>query len=134
MSNADNAFSEVRLGNCEVLYSAFFQHFRSSKGFVLQAPVGKLHAVVFRTQGAFSDFVGTKISPFVTGIYIFNTNRLVMYDFATNLTSSKSKRQAEELRGQLIGQEGERQRCLDSVNRRPAEEIPQRPQHQHDHA
>ena len=77
MSNADNGFSELRLpGQIAVLlYSSFFQHFRG-KGFKLQEPVGKLHAVVFQSQANFNDFLGAKASPFVTGIYIFKTNQI----------------------------------------------------------
>ena len=119
MSNADNGFSELRLGNCELLYSSFFQHFRG-KGFKLQEPVGKLHAVVFQTQASFNEFLGTKASPFVTGIYMFKTNRLVMYDFGTNQEFVQTKRKAEE-KGQMIGQQTARQRYLESVSRQSDE-------------
>ena len=119
MSNADNSFSELRLGNCELLYSSFFQHFRS-KGFKLQEPVGKLHAVVFQSQASFNDFLGTKVSPFVTGIYIFRTNRLAMYDFGTNQEFVVTKRKAEE-RGQRIGPQLERERYMEAVTRQSDE-------------
>ncbi len=119
MSNADNSFSELRLGNCELLYAAFFQHFRS-KGFKLQEPVGKLHEVVFQSQSSFNDFIGTKVSPFVTGIYIFRTNRLAMYDFGTNKEFIVTKKQAEE-KGQRIAAPPVRQRYMEAINRQSDE-------------
>ena len=119
MSNADSSFSEFRLGNCEVLYTNFFQHFRG-KGFKVQEPSGKLHAVVFQSQASFQDYAELKLSPFVTGIYAFKTNRLVMYDFGSNKEFIASKRKAEE-KGQQIHGIDDRQRYLDSISRQSDE-------------
>jgi hypothetical protein len=119
LSNADSSVSDLRLGNCELLYTAFFQHFRG-KGFKIHEPAGKLHAVVFQSQSSFFDYLGTKLSPFVTGLYMFGPNRLVMYDFGTNQEFVVSKRKAEE-RGQRIVAEAERQRYLDTVTQQSDE-------------
>jgi Protein of unknown function (DUF1570) len=119
LSNAESSFSEFRLGNCEVLYGAFFQHFRG-KGFKISEPAGKLHAVVFQSQASFNDFASAKLSPFVTGIYTFNTNRLLMYDFGNNKEFVASKRKAEE-RGQQITSYNDRQRYLEAVSRQSDE-------------
>ena len=118
MSNTDNSFSELRLGNCEMLYSAFLQHFRG-KGFKVREPDGKLHALIFQSQTSFHDYVGMTVSPQITGIY-FKNNCLVMYDYATNQDFMAKKRKAEELL-QTISTQPERERYLERVNRRSEE-------------
>src|SRR5262249_37855296 len=41
LSNADDAFTEARLQNCELIHSLFFDHFRT-RCFPVKEPVGKL--------------------------------------------------------------------------------------------
>jgi Protein of unknown function (DUF1570) len=119
MSNADEQFSNLRLQNCELMYVQFFDHFRR-KGFVLQEPAGKLHAAIFDTQAGFEGFVGHKVSSQTTGIYLFQSNRLAMYDFATNRTFAATRQKVED-QGKQIGLQLNRMRYLDSVNHRADE-------------
>jgi len=83
LSTADDEFTRVRLGNCELLYDLFFDHF-SQKGLRLREPAGKLMVAVFESQAGFSAYVGTQMPSAVTGVYHPKSNRLVVYDFGNN--------------------------------------------------
>lgn len=115
MSNAPEYFTEMRLGNCELLYTMFFDHFQR-KGFALVAPQEKLQALVFDSQAAFDKFLGGRSSPLATGIYQLGSNRLVMYDFGTNAGFVASRQVARD-RGRKIGQQPERLQYLEGLER-----------------
>jgi hypothetical protein len=119
ITNALDDYTEDRLNNCETIYSLFFDHFRA-KGFTVREPAGKLMVAVFDTQDGFEAYLGTKMPAAITGIYHRGTNRLVVYDYATNRALLAMQRagqqQANKIAGGLI-----RQRVLGSVNRQVKE-------------
>jgi hypothetical protein len=116
MSNADEGFSELRLGDCEQMYSFFYDHFRR-KGFALQSPAGKLMVAIFDTQAGFDAYLGQKMPVDIIGIYHPGTNRFVMYDFGQNREYITQKQRAER-QGREISSLLDRQRYLSSIQRR----------------
>jgi hypothetical protein len=82
-SNADPGYTDYRLDNCEMLHAEFFKHFRK-RGFTVAAPVEKMMVVLFDTQAGFEAYLGRSMSVAITGVYHPPSNRLVVYDFATN--------------------------------------------------
>jgi hypothetical protein len=93
-SNADEAYTEYRLDNCETIYPLFFKHFRR-RGFEVTPPVEKMMVAVFDTQDGFEAYVESKMSSAVTGLFHTPSNRLVVYDFATNRAFMENKRRIE---------------------------------------
>src|SRR5262249_19603789 len=91
VSNADDAFTGMRLRNCELIYALFYEHFRA-KGFRLHEPPGKLMVAIFDSQAGLDAYVGQKVSAGLTGVYHPPTNRLVVYDFGQNSAFVASKR------------------------------------------
>jgi hypothetical protein len=97
-SNADPTYTEYRLDNCETIHAEFFKHFRK-RGFAVAAPVEKMMVVVFDTQAGFQAYLGRSMRVTVTGIYDPPSNRLVVYDYATNgAFADVSKRLSSEAR------------------------------------
>jgi hypothetical protein len=94
-SNADQAYTEYRLDNCETIHAVFFKHFRK-RGFAATPPAEKMMVAVFDSQVGFEAYVGQKMSSAVTGLYHTPTNRLVVYDFATNRAFMENKRRIED--------------------------------------
>jgi hypothetical protein len=115
LSNADDAFSEVHLQSCELLYQLFYTHFRR-KGFLLHDPPAKLMMAIFDSQPGFEAYLGRRMSPLITGIYHSDTNRLVVYDYGQNDAFLAAKERAERQR-QQIGSQLTRQRYLETVQR-----------------
>jgi uncharacterized protein DUF1570 len=115
ITNAADDFTEERLSNCETLHSLFFDHFRA-RGFTVSEPSTKLMVAVFDTQEGFEAYLETRMPTAVTGIYHRGTNRLVVYDYATNRGLKAMKRagrtEASKIAGGLT-----RQRMLGSINR-----------------
>ncbi|HLJ97073.1 MAG TPA: DUF1570 domain-containing protein [Gemmataceae bacterium] len=116
LSNAEESFSETRLNNCEMLYTLFWDHFRS-KGFAFQPPRAKFMVAMFDTQAGFNAYLGRKESPLLVGMYHALTNRLVFYDYGQNEALLSRKQQAERQARQITSQL-ERQRSLEAVQRR----------------
>jgi hypothetical protein len=106
MSNADAAQTEFRLYNCETIHAAFFKHFRR-RGFDVRRPGDKLMVAIFNSQAGFDAYLGQKISSAITGIYHPGTNRLVVYDFATNrsFVEGKKRLDGEAKRGSDVERE-----------------------------
>jgi hypothetical protein len=94
-SNAEKRFTQGRIQDCERMHAAFFRHFRR-KGFAVTPPAEKLMVAVFHTQQGFEAFLGLHPGAHVTGIYDTPTNRLLVYDFATNTHFLDTKRSLEE--------------------------------------
>ncbi|MGL4553385.1 MAG: DUF1570 domain-containing protein, partial [Gemmataceae bacterium] len=94
-SNAGRAFTEDRLQDCELIHDTFFRHFRR-KGFDLREPAEKLMVAVFSTQRGFDAYLGQSLGPHVTGMYHTPTNRLVVYDYATNSSFLTTKKGADD--------------------------------------
>ena len=115
LSNAEEAFSETRLRNCELLYALFGDHFRR-KGFAVREPAAKLMVAIFDSQTGFEAYLGQKMSPLVTGLYHTRTNRLVTYDFGQNHAFLAAVRENEE-EGRRIDSQLDRQRFLGAVQR-----------------
>src|SRR5205823_3028445 len=93
LSNADDDFTEMRLGNCELLYGLFCDHF-ARKGFALHKPSSKLMVAMFDSEAGFSAYLGHKALPLNIGIYHPATNRFVIYDYAQNEMHRSLKNQA----------------------------------------
>lgn len=98
--NAGLSFTDARLEDCELMYSSFFRHFRK-RGFAVREPAEKMMVAVFRKQSDFEAFLGLRLGPSVTGVYHPPTNRLVVYDYATNASFVKAKEDAEEAVGRV---------------------------------
>jgi hypothetical protein len=94
LSNADPEDARYRLANCEVMYAAFFRHFRK-KGFAVREPGEKLMVAIFRTQEGLEAYVGQRVSVAVTGLYHLKTNRLVVYDYGRNRGFAQAERRLE---------------------------------------
>lgn len=119
LSNADDAFTEARVQNCELIYELFFDHF-GRRGFRLHEPAGKLMVAIFDGQSGFEAYLGRRMPAGVTGIYHTKTNRLVVYDFGRNDSFIAARRQMEQ-EGRRIGPDLERMRFLETANRRAKE-------------
>jgi hypothetical protein len=94
LSNADPAQTEYRLDSCETIHALFFKHFRK-RGFEVRVPPEKLMVAVFNTQAGFEAYLN-QTNTAVTGVYHPGTNRLVVYDYATNRHLKDSERRLEQ--------------------------------------
>jgi len=119
LSNAEDEFAEMRLHNCELIYDLFFDHFRR-KGFRLREPAGKLMLAIFDSQAGFEAYLGHKMPPSVTGVYHLESNRLLVYDYATNESYVAFKKTVKEV-GRQIGSDLDRMRFVETENRRARE-------------
>lgn len=119
ISNAEESFSQRRLGNCELLYTIFWDHFRA-KGFSLREPPSKLMVAMFDSQAGFNAYLNRKESPLIIGMYHPLSNRFVVYDYGQNevllSVKSQAERQARQIHSHL-----DRQRVLGAVQRRADE-------------
>jgi hypothetical protein len=106
MSNADRTQSADWLNHCETIYRSFYRHFRR-RGFDLQPPADKLLVAIFSTQAGFEAYLGQRLSSAVTGVYHLPSNRLMVYDYATNraFTEGKKRLDAEARRGSDVERE-----------------------------
>ena len=116
LSDADEGFCEMRLQDCELMYSLFYDHFRR-KGFALRQPTTKLMVAIFDTQAGFEAYLGQNVPAGLTGMYHSKSNRFVMYDFGQNRNYVWAKREAEQ-RGRQIGFQLDRQRYMGTLERR----------------
>jgi hypothetical protein len=116
MSNADESFSEMRLGNCELLHTLFWNHFQG-KGFALREPPSKLMVAMFDSQTGFNAYLHRKESPLIIGMFHPLSNRFVVYDYGQNevllALKNQAERQARQIRSHL-----DRQRVMGAVQRR----------------
>jgi hypothetical protein len=119
LSNADDRFSEMRLRNCELLYSLFCDHFRR-KGFTLRQPPAKFMVAMFDTQAGFEAYIGQKMSPLITGLYHPASNRLVVYDYGQNQIYVAQKRQVEQ-QARQVPTYLDRQRYMETLQRQAQE-------------
>jgi len=83
ISNSEDAFTEHRLNNCELIYDLFYDHFHK-KGFRIHEPGVKLMVAIFDSQAGFEAYLGQKMSAAVTGVYHPPSNRLLVYDYGQN--------------------------------------------------
>jgi hypothetical protein len=116
LSDAEENFTELRLGNCELLYTLFWDHFRR-KGITLREPRTKLMVAMFDSQEGFNAYLGRRESPVIIGYYHTLSNRFVVYDYGQNELHQALKGQAEQ-RARQIGSYLERQRWVETVQRR----------------
>ena len=116
ISNADESFSEMRLGNCELLYTLFSDHFRA-KGFTFREPPSKLMVAMFDSQAGFNAYLNRKVSPLIVGIYHPLSNRFVVYDYGQNEILLSMRSQAER-QARQIPSHIDRQRVIGAVERR----------------
>ncbi len=115
LSNAPEEFTGRRLGNCELIYDLFFEHFRQ-KGFRVYEPPSKMMVAVFDTHAGFEAYLGERLPGAVTGVYHPPSNRLLVYDFGTNRQFVAEKAQAQAL-VKRIPSELHRRRFTATVNR-----------------
>lgn len=118
-SNAEDDFTILRLNNCELIYDLFFDHFRK-KGFRVREPLTKMMVAIFESQAGFEAYVGQKLPDAVTGLYHPKSNRLLVYDYATNRDFVGAKSQARTV-AKRIGSDMARRRFIDTMNRRSSE-------------
>jgi hypothetical protein len=95
VGNADLGFCEYRLHNCETIYALFFDHFRR-RGFAVREPGVKLMVAVFDSQAGFDAYLERPLSASITGLYARRSNRLLVYDYATNSAFLAGQKQGEE--------------------------------------
>lgn len=119
LSNAGDDFSKLRLGNCELIYDLYFDHFLK-KGFTLREPPSKLMVAIFDNQAGFSAYVGQLMPSAVTGLYHPKSNRLVVYDFGQNEAFLAQKKSLQEM-GRRIRTDMERRRFQETIQRRANE-------------
>jgi hypothetical protein len=115
LSNADEVFTERSLYHCEVLHATFFDHFRQ-KGFAVREPKGKMMVALFESQAGFEAYLGRRIPPLLTGMYHRDSNRLAMYDYATNRAFAEGRDRVQE-KIKEIPQEWERRRVFNEFSR-----------------
>lgn len=114
LSNAGEAYTVQRLRNCELIYDLFFNHFKA-KGFSLRPPPGRLMLAVFDSPKGFEAYLGQKMPADITGIYHPGTNRLVIYDLASN--THLLARRDKALEGKRFSSDRQRQLFLDALDR-----------------
>src|SRR5262249_51444936 len=73
----------------------FFDHFRRL-GFRVREPDAKMMVAVFDTQAGFESYLGVKLPSGVTGLYHPDSNRLVVYDIASNDIILAAKKHGEQ--------------------------------------
>jgi hypothetical protein len=116
MSNAPAGYTEYRLHNCETIHALFFDHFRR-RGFPVREPTAKMMVALFDTQAGFEAYLGRGLSSAITGIYHPASNRLVVYDYATNRAFQAHKAQGDELVRRAGRTDLERERLVPLVGR-----------------
>jgi hypothetical protein len=94
-SNATEAFTALRLRQCEIFYDLFYNHFQK-KGFAASPPRGRLMLAVFDSPEGFDAYLGMKIPAGITGMYHPPTNRLILYDLSENRALLAQKKKALE--------------------------------------
>jgi hypothetical protein len=119
IGNADEEWSVLRLRDCEMLYNAFYDHFRS-RGFPVHEPENKLMVAMFDSQTGFEAYLNRKMSPLITGIYHPQSNRLVTYDYGQNSSFVSGKKKAEQ-QTQRQSSDLERRNNLETMNRKAQE-------------
>ena len=118
-SNADDAFTERRLNDCELIYELFFTHFRK-KGFHVRDPESKLMVAIFESQAGFEAYLGQPLPPGILGVYVPESNRLVVYDVGRSREyAARKQRNRDEVRN--IGSDLDRHRVLETANRHLSE-------------
>jgi hypothetical protein len=115
LGNAEESFSEMRLGNCELLYALFWDHF-GRKGFTLRRPQTKLMVALFDSQAGFNAYLGRKESSLIIGMYHPVSNRFVVYDYGQNELHLSMRSQAER-QARQIDSHLDRQRFIGTVQR-----------------
>jgi hypothetical protein len=83
LSNTEDDFTIVRLRNCELIYSLFLDHFYR-RGLSVREPGYKMMVAAFDSQSGFEAHIGQRMPSGVTGVYMKDTNRLVIYDMNRN--------------------------------------------------
>jgi hypothetical protein len=119
LSNADDAFSELRLHNCELMYDVYYEHF-GKKGFTLHEPTRKLMVAIFDSQYGIEAYIGSRLPPTITGLYHPGTNRLVVYDYGLNNDFVAQKRLVPVV-ARRIRSDLDRRRFIETMHRRAEE-------------
>ena len=83
IGNAPSEFSKDRVRNCEVFYDLFLKHFQQ-KGFTVAAPKERMMIAIFDSHAGFDSYFGRTMPEGIAGIYDTRSNRLILYDLATN--------------------------------------------------
>ncbi len=115
MANAPEGLVEQRLDNCETIHSLFFDHFRR-RGFAVREPAARMMVMVFDTQAGMEAYLGRPLSPAITGLYHLASNRLLVYDYASNKAFRAMKKQSDSL-VKKAGSDLERERLITLVGR-----------------
>ena len=118
-SNAEDEFTERRLNDCELIYELFFDHFRK-KGFYLRDPDCKLMVAIFESQAGFEAYLGQRLPSGLLGVYVPESNRLVVYDIGQSREYAARKQQNRDA-AKNIGSVMDRQRALGTANRQLSE-------------
>jgi hypothetical protein len=95
IGNAADEYVRERLTDCETIYALFFEHFRR-KGFPVREPGVPLMVAVFDTQAGLEAYLGRRMLAAVTGVYHPESNRLIVYDFASNRDFAQERKRGEE--------------------------------------
>jgi hypothetical protein len=83
LSNTDDDFTIMRLRNCELIYNLFLDHFYR-RGFPVREPGYKMMVAAFDSQAGFEAHIGQRMPAGITGVYMKDSNRLVIYDINRN--------------------------------------------------
>ncbi|HWY86851.1 MAG TPA: DUF1570 domain-containing protein [Gemmataceae bacterium] len=115
-SNASEAFTALRLRQCEIFYDLFYNHFHK-KGFAMHHPGQRLMLAVFDSPEGVDAYLGMKLSTGITGMYHPSTNRLLLYDLSENRFLVDQKKKALE-GAKKISSSVERTRFVETVERK----------------
>ena len=115
-SNASDAFTTLRLRQCEIFYDLFYNHFHK-KGFALNHPSQRLMLAVFDSPDGVDAYLGMKLSAGITGMYHPSTNRLLLYDLSENRFLVDQKKKALDT-AKKIPSSVERSRFVETVERK----------------
>jgi hypothetical protein len=83
LSNTEDEFTMMRLRNCELIYNLFLDHFYR-RGFPVREPGYKMMVAAFDSQSGFEAHIGQRMPAGITGVYMKDSNRLVIYDINRN--------------------------------------------------
>lgn len=115
ISNAGDAFTAERLRNCEVFHDLFLKHFKE-KGFSVVPPPNRMMIAIFDSHEGFDAYFGERMPSGIAGVYDPKTNRLVLYDYATNRGLEAAKRAALK-HGSAIFDPLARDRYVETIER-----------------
>jgi len=114
-SNADDEITRQYLRHCEMIYNQFLDHFRR-QGFPIVKPANKMMVAIFDSQAGFDAYLGRSMPSSITGLFDLRTNRLVVFDYASNPLFIDEKQKVQDA-VKNIASPSEREKASGATNR-----------------